>query len=670
MKKMLLHVLILICCAGIVHAQPCTDAGHTPSSPILLCGADSYVQASVPFCGQTVLPVPCNGSFTNMNPTWFKMTCFNSGTLGFIITPDNTADNYDWQLFDISGRNNDDVFTDPSMFLACNWSPETGETGTDGNGNSVTVCSDAGGELFSKMPDLIRGHEYLLLVSQRNNSASGFRITITGGSASVVDPVEPALFNAKLSCDGKQLSVLLNKKMYCSTIAADGSDFSINAGTSIVFANAVDCSSEPETNYIILTLSNSLPPASYTLSLKNGNDGNTIRDKCGRYIPEGNSVPVILASTNPALPDSIRVVDCAPDVLRITFRKPVQCNSIASDGSDFIISGPQAVSVNNVTFTCNTSNASSVSVSEIDLHLSSSIITGGDYRVILTTGTDGNPVVDECGTYLLPGSFIPFVTKSSVSASFTHRITTSCQEDTVRFFHTTQAGVTSWRWSFNDTSLSGIANPVRIFPSSGEQVIQLIVTNGTCSDTARDTILLNNKVTAAFDMPDIICPEDTLHFVNRSSENTTKWEWSFGGGMSSNLLSPSPFNYPFTGRETYYTVQLKVVNTSTNCRDSVSKKVKVLSGCYIALPTAFTPNGDGLNDFLHPANALKAENLEFKVFNRFGQLVFATRDWTKKWDGRINGIPQATGVYVWMLNFTNKDTKEKIFMKGTTVLIR
>ncbi len=80
--------------------------------------------------------------------------------------------------------------------------------------------------------------------------------------------------------------------------------------------------------------------------------------------------------------------------------------------------------------------------------------------------------------------------------------------------------------------------------------------------------------------------------------------------------------------------------------------------------------GDGLNDYLQPNNVIKADNLLFRVYNRLGQLVFETRDWTRKWDGRINGVLQQTGVYTWLLTYTHHDTGEKVFMKGTTLLIR
>ena len=70
-------------------------------------------------------------------------------------------------------------------------------------------------------------------------------------------------------------------------------------------------------------------------------------------------------------------------------------------------------------------------------------------------------------------------------------------------------------------------------------------------------------------------------------------------------------------------------------KDTVVHIVKSVNNCYIAVAQRFfTPNGDGHNDYLYPLNAWKATDLLFRVFNRNGELVFETRDWTNKWDGQ------------------------------------
>ena len=133
---------------------------------------------------------------------------------------------------------------------------------------------------------------------------------------------------------------------------------------------------------------------------------------------------------------------------------------------------------------------------------------------------------------------------------------------------------------------------------------------------------------------------------------------------------PSLYHWPLNNRESYYTVRLIAYNNEMGCSDTVEKSLTVLNNCQIAVPSAFTPNGDGLNDYLSPHNALKADKLEFKVYNRWGQLVFLSRDWRQKWDGRVNGIFQSSGIYVWMLSYTHHDTGQQVFQKGTVMLIR
>ena len=58
------------------------------------------------------------------------------------------------------------------------------------------------------------------------------------------------------------------------------------------------------------------------------------------------------------------------------------------------------------------------------------------------------------------------------------------------------------------------------------------------------------------------------------------------------------------------------------------------------------------------------------VYNLWGQLVFKTNNWKKGWDGKLNGLPQPAGVYVWFLLFNDRDTKKSMEQKGTIMLVR
>src|SRR5580765_1454426 len=119
MRKLFIIFLFLFV-SKLMTGQTCHNIGQTPESAFPVCGNDPFTQNSVPVCGQTNIPVPCNdpNAYQNRNPYWYKFTCYVAGSLGFVITPSDLTDDYDWQLFDITGHNPSDVFTVPSLFVA------------------------------------------------------------------------------------------------------------------------------------------------------------------------------------------------------------------------------------------------------------------------------------------------------------------------------------------------------------------------------------------------------------------------------------------------------------------------------------------------------------------------------------------------------------------------
>ena len=89
----------------------------------------------------------------------------------------------------------------------------------------------------------------------------------------------------------------------------------------------------------------------------------------------------------------------------------------------------------------------------------------------------------------------------------------------------------------------------------------------------------------------------------------------------------------------------------------------------IYVPTAFTPNNDGLNDLLRPLSIGLKKLHYFRIFNRWGQLLFETKTDGAGWDGRLHGIPQAAQVVVWVIEGIGVDNK--IYRrKGTSMLVR
>jgi gliding motility-associated-like protein len=667
MRNTYLLIVLFALLQKSTNAQTCTALGQKPTTAFPVCGTTSFVQNNVPICSGTVLPCPpCTSNIlADRNPFWYKFTCFTAGTLGFTVTPNNLTDDYDWQLFDVTGRNPNDVYTDPSMFVCCNWSGNTGITGTSASATTINSC-EGSTPIFSRMPNLLVGHDYLLMISHFTPSQSGYSLSFNGGTAVITDPDAPSMLSARADCSGTKIMVKLSKSMKCSSLA-NGSEFSINNSSSVVpGAVGVGCSTSFDMDSIVITLNNPLPPGNYTLNMHNGSDMNTLLDNCGNAIPPGDNQPFNITAPVPVLMDSISPVPCSASELQLVFKKPILCSSIGANGSDFVVTGAAPVVVINAIGNCGSDGMSSI----VTVMLSAPISVAGNYQIKLIRGIDNNTLLNECGLETPVNSTLNFLGLSASNASFTYQLKYGCQADTVNLNYTPNNGETSWKWTFDDNTTSNQLNPTKTYTSFGPRIVKLSVSNGICNDSTTQTISLNNiPLKAGFGVTDFICPNDVATFVDSSKGNTSSWNWDFNNGFTSISPTPPVQTYLPVTKETILATRLIITDTF-HCIDTAYRNIKLIPNCNIAVPTAFTPNGDGKNEYLYPLYAYKAEKLLFRVYNRYGQLIFSTQDWTVKWDGTLKGVPQDTGVYVWMLQYTNRDTGQQVFQKGTTVLIR
>ncbi len=664
-------IYLLLLASQPMAQQNCTEPGQTPVSAIPVCSAEAITTGTPTYCGITNIPVPCDGGFSyqNTNPIYYRMACYNAGTLGFLISPSEATANYDWQLFDITNRNPFDIFTVPGLFVACNWSFETGETGASADGTETTVCAGSGLNSFSKMPDLLQGRTYLLMVANQSASSGTYQLTITGGTASITDAIDPKMDYARVSCDGLKITLRLTKKIVCGSIAPDGSDFSLSNGTAILSAAAADCSSPFGSDSIFIRLAQPLSNGNYTLRINTGTDNNTLVDVCSKSIATGQTLTFTVSDQQLTFPDNAVIFSCAPGFVRVGFNRPIRCNSVLTDGSQFTVNGPQPVTI----LAAESLNCDpSLLTDEVILRFATPVNQAGTYEIRLNTaGSNGTTLLDECGIAPFNSTTIPFFTSSNpVSAQFSFTKNETCKGSQFLFSHNGANAVNNWSWIFGNTGTSNLQHPVYSFTAGGQHQVQLVVSNGSCTDTIRQTLNSIQTVKAAFETDALVCPGDTLTFKNNSSGSIDRWEWNFGNGSTNTLPLPRNFQYGPIPAETLYPITLVVYNNALNCSDTARQLVRVLNSCIIAVPTAFTPNGDGLNDFLYPLNTERAVQTRFSVYNRSGQLVHHSTDRSGKWDGKVNGKEQDAGVYVWIFSYTTAQSKQPLLLKGTTLLIR
>lgn len=166
-------------------------------------------------------------------------------------------------------------------------------------------------------------------------------------------------------------------------------------------------------------------------------------------------------------------------------------------------------------------------------------------------------------------------------------------------------------------------------------------------------------------------PYDTIahpgdQFRLRAVSTGIQYSWSPATGLS-NTSVPDPV---VTVGGAGDVIQYQVVGVDAEgCKAEGYVRIRVYKGPDIYVPTGFTPNGDGVNDRFTPVPVGIQHYNYFRVFNRWGQLIFSTTRMLDGWDGRLNGREQSSGVYTWMVEGVTKDNRV-ITKKGTVTLLR
>jgi len=172
-----------------------------------------------------------------------------------------------------------------------------------------------------------------------------------------------------------------------------------------------------------------------------------------------------------------------------------------------------------------------------------------------------------------------------------------------------------------------------------------------------------------------VYPEDTIvhagaQFSLLAISAATDYTWSTASGITNlndpyipNPIGTAPLS---DGSVVVYKV---TATTAAGCQGDAYVKVQVYKGPDIYMVTGFSPNGDGKNDLFIPIPVGIKSIKYFRVMNRWGQLIDSTSELNKGWDGRLNGVEQPSGAYVWMVEGITKDNKV-IAKKGTVTLVR
>ncbi|MFC4261809.1 gliding motility-associated C-terminal domain-containing protein [Ferruginibacter yonginensis] len=231
--------------------------------------------------------------------------------------------------------------------------------------------------------------------------------------------------------------------------------------------------------------------------------------------------------------------------------------------------------------------------------------------------------------------------------------------------HTTGA-ITSYTWTPTDSLRTPNAISTWAYPTKSTTykltVVTTLATYG-CDFTVSDSVkVVVQPVIRAFAGNDTIAVKGAPFQLQGSGG--TRYTWSSPTATISNPFAQRPF-VTLNNDANFF---LKVED-AIGCSGLDSVFVKVYNGPNYYVPNAFSPNGDGQNDIFRPIPVGISNTTYFRIFNRYGELVFETNQWLKGWDGTFKGKPAIAGVYVWMVKGRDKDGKV-VEMQGTVNLIR
>lgn len=214
-----------------------------------------------------------------------------------------------------------------------------------------------------------------------------------------VGPVIPLAIDAinYTGCAPTVLNVTLTKPVWCNSITASGSEFTIMPGNPAITSVQSSCGgSGLYTNQLQLVLQNPLPHGNYQLVVNNGTDANTFSDTCGILMATGTTFPFTIAQTTSApLIQSFEYDNCKRDKLVVNFNKPIACGSLTANGSEFsfVPGGPV---ITGITSNCGTNSYTS----QVTLLLASPMPPLQSVNIMIRNGTDGNTLSDTCFSFI------------------------------------------------------------------------------------------------------------------------------------------------------------------------------------------------------------------------------------------------------------------------------
>jgi len=516
------------------------------------------------------------------NSSWYMITVQNSGSLGFNINPVCDTADYDWAVFNLTSASCADIFGNPALEVACNYSgsffptPTTGANGGPNPQDSPLIPVNA-------------GETYALVVSSFKDNQCGFQLDFGLSNASIIDNIPPLLngLTSPVNCGENFINVEFSEFVRCNSVTPQrfnlvgpNGNINVNGVAGVACINGGTF----EKNFTIVINENLFTAGNYTLKVFG-----PVQDLCNNVLPDTQYVYFNISAFD---------IDVTSTLVNCALNNGTATASITNGGvPPFIYSWAPSGQ-------------------------------GGNTAVGLPIGWQYVTVTDLAGCINKDSIFVTDATGFNVTNA---SISDTCNSSLGTAIVNTIGG-------------TGPFNYIWFIPGVGNQNSVDSVLTGTyevlVSDALGCSLNLNvfvpdyrYNMTANFlSTPNPVPGLPTeVEFLNQST-NASSFFWDFGDGSFSTSTNP---RHIFIGSGDW-PVTLIATN-AFGCTDTIVKIISVEFLLNYFVPTAFTPNGDSRNEeFKIIVNGINDSTFVLDIYDRWGKTVFSTTDKQLGWNGYFN----------------------------------
>ena len=550
------------------------------------------------------------------NSLWYTFTVGRSGDFGFVLTPNELTDDYDWVLFDITYADCEDLFEHDSLIVSCNAAGNegcAGPTGADGstayntqgfNCGNMPPDGSRGFSPFNALVSVEAGNTYALCVSNFSGSTNGYRIDFSmSGDIGIFDDQLPTIEEVVFpeACNIWSFEVRLSEPVLCSTV--DSVNFQLTVGDR-AYPLEVDASN---------CNAGGLFSRSFRLIL---------------FRPLERGVPYVL-DMQPTV--EFPVTDlCANSAVPHRFEGWTPPDSPLELGPDTALCTGQQLTL----------DLSGFGFQSVEWQDGST----GEVFIVDRPGTYSAAVLTECGIF-----------RDELEVAFE---STAPQVD---------LGPDRSICPGASLAVSLPAGPVFYLWEDGHQGGDYLITgpgtyrvtasNGCGSSADEMTVALFPDLTISVSSDTFLCPGETL-LLTAVASSATHFQWK-GEPPGASIAISAPGEY--------------TVIAANDC-DTVAAAVTVreCERCEVYIPNAFSPNNDGVNDLFQPFSDCPLSDFQMRIYDRWGSLLLDITDPDTGWDGLVRGRPAGPGLYVWVAQYQVEEDGRlrKVEEAGELMLIR